>query len=186
MIILFFKYRLHNFIIKEIASQGASRRGTHAQNRRSGRLGFCPRRPPTPHSLHLFLNAFIHAQEGSEGREPEHTRSPTQHQRQAGRRIQPAGEVNPARTKRPPRQSNEVGQTECSLSAVHTNIYENVFVVGRNKHESSARCRPHMFSYEYVFAVGRNKHRSEADPGFTSWQFLVAQTETGHCDCSLS
>ena len=38
--------------------------------------------------------------------------------------VQPAGEVNPARTKRPHRQSNEVGQTECSLSAAHINIYE--------------------------------------------------------------
>ena len=109
---------------------------------------------------------------GAERRAGTHAQ-PTQHQRQAGGRFQPAGEVNPARTKRPHRQSNYVGQPKCSLSAAHICIYESMFVVGQNKHESSARCRPHMFSYEYVFVVGRNEHRSEADPGFTSWQFLV-------------
>ena len=43
-----------------------------------GSRGFNPSRPPTPHSLHLFLNAFLHALEGSERGAPANTNNQTQ------------------------------------------------------------------------------------------------------------
>ena len=59
-----------------------------------------------------------------------------------------------------------------------------MFVVGQNKHKSSARCRPHILSDEYAFVVGRNKHRSKADSGFTSWQFLVLKYKITCARCN--
>ena len=101
-----------------------------------------------------------------------------------GREEVPPGRRGQTRPDRPPPPRQRSRSDQCSLSAARIYINENMFVVGQNKHKSSARCRPHILSDEYAFVVGRNKHRSEADSGFTSWQFLVLKYKITCARCN--